>query len=296
MNNILVSIGIPTFNRAILLRRSIESAINQTYKNIEIIISDNSSDDDTSEICANYQTVDSRVKYIRQITNLGPIANFSEVLKYASGQYFMWLGDDDWLDRNYIKECISYIINHKTCFLAHGNPAYYINGKYSYTANSFNLTSPFPWIRVMNYYCNVSDNGMFYGVMPTRILRKITFRKSYGGDWLLISGIIFQGYAKFLNNVTIHRELGGASANTANTVNSLSLPKRQAILGKIYIAVSASREILSKFPYNKRPLYERLFYAIFIFLILFIRGGKGFFTILKKNAYKRIRKKFNISI
>src|SRR4029078_4573899 len=102
----LVSIGIPTYNRGSLLHRSIDSALNQDFENIEIVISDNASTDETPQVCLSYAAKDRRIKYIRQTTNLGPTTNFNEVLKHASGVFFMWLGDDDWIDTSYVRTCV----------------------------------------------------------------------------------------------------------------------------------------------------------------------------------------------
>ena len=99
----LVSIGIPTYNRERLIGRAIESALNQDYPNIEIVISDNASTDATSEVCRRYAQEQPNVRYVRQPRNLGAIRNFDEVLRQSSGQFFMWLGDDDWLDPNYVR-------------------------------------------------------------------------------------------------------------------------------------------------------------------------------------------------
>ena len=94
----LVSIGIPTYNRERLIGRAIESALNQDYPNIEIVISDNASTDATSEVCRRYAQEQPNVRYVRQPRNLGAIRNFDAVLRQSSGQFFMWLGDDDWLE------------------------------------------------------------------------------------------------------------------------------------------------------------------------------------------------------
>lgn len=61
-----VSIGIPVFNGAKTLARTIEAAINQDYENLEIIISDNCSTDETQMIAENYQATEPRIKYVRQ--------------------------------------------------------------------------------------------------------------------------------------------------------------------------------------------------------------------------------------
>ena len=89
----LVTIGIPTRNRAGLLAEALQSALNQTYENIEIIVSDNASEDGT----ANYlnTAIDTRLKRIRQDKVLPMKQNWQCCLQRASGDYFMLLSDDD---------------------------------------------------------------------------------------------------------------------------------------------------------------------------------------------------------
>ena len=79
LNMPLVTIGIPTYNRAEMLKRSIESALSQDYAMIEVIISDNASTDDTQGICQYFIKKDNRVKYVKQLSNKGPSTNFNEV-------------------------------------------------------------------------------------------------------------------------------------------------------------------------------------------------------------------------
>lgn len=90
MNNFvppLVTIAIPTYNRANLyLTQAIESAINQTYPNLEIIISDNCSTDDTEMVIRSFK--DPRIRYFRQEKNIGGNNNFNFCLKQARGEYF----------------------------------------------------------------------------------------------------------------------------------------------------------------------------------------------------------------
>ncbi len=96
----LVSIGIPTYNRARLLPGALNTLLRQTYKNIEYIISDNASTDDTETLMRAYAAEDMRITYIRQPKNIGAIANHEFVLKQAKGKYFMWASDDDeWNER-----------------------------------------------------------------------------------------------------------------------------------------------------------------------------------------------------
>lgn len=104
--NCLVSIGIPTYNRADnYLINTIESAINQTYTNLEIIIADNCSSDNTCEIVKSLS--DSRIRYFRHEYNIGANENFNFCLNNAIGDYFVLLHDDDLIDEDFIETCIN---------------------------------------------------------------------------------------------------------------------------------------------------------------------------------------------
>lgn len=94
-NELFLSICIPTYNRAQLLKRCVNSILASNNEKIEIIISDNASTDNTSEILASFQ--DERIKYHRNETNIGGPRNSIEVLKLAKGKWIFILTDDDYL-------------------------------------------------------------------------------------------------------------------------------------------------------------------------------------------------------
>lgn len=104
----LVSVGIPTFNRPDGLRRTLNQITGQTYKNLEIIISDNASPNtDVEGVVKDFMKDDSRIRYFRQEKNIGAWGNFKYVLARASGDYFMWAADDDeWLPE-FIEACLA---------------------------------------------------------------------------------------------------------------------------------------------------------------------------------------------
>ena len=77
------------------MRDPIDSILNQTYKDFELIISDNASTDATQEICEDYSRRDSRIRYYRNEGNLGVTYNFNRVFKLSKGKYFKWVGHDD---------------------------------------------------------------------------------------------------------------------------------------------------------------------------------------------------------
>ena len=102
-----VSILIPTFNRAGYLRQAIESALRQDYSNLEVIVSDNASTDDTREVVSKF-SADPHLRYHRNNVNLGMIGNWRQAVRdLATGDWFLLLSDDDYLiDDAYISKAM----------------------------------------------------------------------------------------------------------------------------------------------------------------------------------------------
>ena len=109
-----VSIGMPVYNGGKYIQEAIESLISQTHRNIEIIISDNDSNDETADICIRYSHMDSRIIYIKQEKNLGPWRNFEFVLLNSKSEFFMWAPADDTWNKNHIELCLDLLIREKT--------------------------------------------------------------------------------------------------------------------------------------------------------------------------------------
>ena len=112
MEEPLVSIGIPCYNRPEGLRRTLECITNQSYKNIEIVISDNGSTDPGVQwVGYEFAYRDPRVAYYRQPRDMGGLFNAMFVLKNSHGEYFMWACDDDEWDDAYIKVLMYHMLN-----------------------------------------------------------------------------------------------------------------------------------------------------------------------------------------
>jgi len=117
-NQTLVSIGIPTYNRPEGLARTLETITSQTFKDIEIIISDNFSDNSkVKEVIDNFKMKDGRINSYLQSTNIGAANNFEFVLEKASGNYFIWAADDDkWDGPDFLETLLKYAISNVLVF------------------------------------------------------------------------------------------------------------------------------------------------------------------------------------
>lgn len=101
----LVTIAIPTYNRAeSYLPQAIQSALNQTYSNIEILVSDNCSTDNTTAVVKSFN--DPRIKFFQQEKNIGSNNNANFCLAQATGKFFLLFFDDDQIDSDFIEVCM----------------------------------------------------------------------------------------------------------------------------------------------------------------------------------------------
>ncbi len=104
----LVSVIMPTFNCASFIGRSIESVLNQTFDNFELIIIDDLSTDSTKEVVLPY-LVDKRVLFLRNERNLGGAEARNRAIKQASGKYIAFLDSDDLWSEDKLEKQIKFM-------------------------------------------------------------------------------------------------------------------------------------------------------------------------------------------
>lgn len=106
-NQPLVSILIPTYNRAWHIRETIHSALTQNYANLEVIVVDDASTDDTAQVVRAIS--DARLTYARQAQNVGMVANWGACLERAAGKFVVFLSDDDLLRPDFVANRVGYL-------------------------------------------------------------------------------------------------------------------------------------------------------------------------------------------
>lgn len=101
-----LSIGLPVYNGEEYLTESLDTLLAQSYRDFELIISDNASTDGTQEICRRYAARDARIRYLRQPHNIGAAPNHNLVLQEARGELFKWASHDDLYDGDLLARCV----------------------------------------------------------------------------------------------------------------------------------------------------------------------------------------------
>jgi glycosyltransferase involved in cell wall biosynthesis len=103
----LVSICIPTYNRASMVHEAIQSAIDQSYENLEILVVDNASSDNIKEVVESFQ--DSRLRLVVNEKNLGLFGNFNRCIELGKGKYIHILHSDDAIDSRFTQTCVEFL-------------------------------------------------------------------------------------------------------------------------------------------------------------------------------------------
>lgn len=108
----LVSIVVPNYNYGHFIRQTMESAVHQTYSNIEIIVVDDCSTDDSVAIVEEYVKAYDNVSFYQNEINLGVVGNHNKAISLSNGRYICVLSSDDYLDIHFVEECVKRFEEH----------------------------------------------------------------------------------------------------------------------------------------------------------------------------------------
>src|SRR3954447_19823090 len=104
----LLTVGMPVYNAEQFLAKALDSFLDQTFKDFELLISDNASTDRTEEICRKYAARDRRIRYFRNAKNMGAGWNLRHVYSLAKqATYYKTAAHDDFLEPTFLEECIA---------------------------------------------------------------------------------------------------------------------------------------------------------------------------------------------
>src|SRR5215510_10892507 len=117
VRDVKVTIGIPTFNRATLLRESMASVLSQSYPDFRLLVCDNASDDGTPETVASFN--DSRIDYVRSDQNIGMNPNYNRVIELATTEFLLVLPDDDLLYPDHLRATVEVLEHHPRVGVVH---------------------------------------------------------------------------------------------------------------------------------------------------------------------------------
>jgi len=261
-----VVIGMPVYNGATHLAKTLDSILNQTFTNFSLVISDNASTDDTQEICEAYAARDSRIIYHRQPTNQGMASNFNYVFRPEGAPYFKWAAHDDLLEPDYLSECVNLLEKNPLLSMAHcpsgridddGNNL----GLYNDLGLGATRVSERFW-RVL-WTVNIYE---IYSVMRTSYIEKAKpVGEHFGSERILLAEVLLQGDIAYFEKSLFARRDHGESLTAMHLDSKANndFEQRQSAHSKKSMSEAQSaairfREYLWSLFRVSMPLHERI--------------------------------------
>jgi glycosyltransferase involved in cell wall biosynthesis len=197
--NLLLSVGMPAYNSELYIRDAIESILNQTFTDFELIISDNASSDSTQSICEEYAAKDSRIRYIRNKVNIGVAGNYNAVFKLSKGKYFKWASSNDYCDPRFFEQCINTMELNPDAVLAFPRTRLFSNNidYYMDYSDSLATSSDSAKERMLHIIDNIRLNNIMNGLIRSDVLSKTYLQLTFfASDSCLMCELAL--YGKFI--------------------------------------------------------------------------------------------------
>jgi glycosyltransferase involved in cell wall biosynthesis len=216
-----LSIGLPVYNGERYLGEAIDALLAQTYRDFELIISDNGSTDGTANIALAYAARDSRIRYVRNERNIGGSRNHERVFELARGELFRWAAADDLCAPETVARCVAALDRRPDAVLAYPNT--YLIGEFGEVLEEYEdglyLEAPRPSDRFVQLFEHMRRCVPMYGVIRSNVLRKTGgLRPFVGSDIVLLAELALRGTFVQIPERLFSRRMHGGATSAADFV------------------------------------------------------------------------------
>ena len=205
----------PTYNSEAWLEQSVRSILEQSFEDLELIISDNASEDGTEQLCRKLAARDRRIRYLRNPTNIGVANNYNAVLLEANGIYFKWASSNDLCDPSLIAQCVAVLDAEPNCVLCHPRTRLIFaeSGKTEDYQEDLNLRQARPVERFAAFLDRLQLNNVMNGVMRTAAIRRTGLYRNYmSGDVIMMAELALVGEFVQLPEFLFYRQIDERTA------------------------------------------------------------------------------------
>lgn len=248
-----VTVGLPVFNGAALLPESLECLTEQSFADIEIIVSDNGSTDGTSDIAADWARRDRRIRHVRHEVTKGVMDNFFFARDAAQSPFFLWRSHDDLSAPGFIETLLGLIEAREDTILAVGNLSREYGGR---RPDRF---MPYPGgndsARLARILLQLfrGRGSWYYGLWRTEACREITstvnriYPDPWAADYLTIGAVAFRDGIRGTRATTFRqRNIRGKGGYQQRKLTAAEMSKVNADF------LAAARAFLAEAPLTSR--------------------------------------------
>ncbi len=271
-----ISIIIPTYNNGNFIERCLDSLLNQTYTNLEIIVVNDGSKDETDRIIKEKYLNLSNIKYFNN-ENYGVSYSRNFGMTHSSGEYVMFIDGDDWIESEYIENCYSFLLQNELDIVRTGYKIYDENGyrKMCRFNESINLLSKDDLQETLLYTTFFNSSCM--QLIKKSVIKNIQFRDDLiCGEDLLFSLKIMNNTSKIgylSNHYYCYYANNESVTKTKNP--TISLEKCRNIITVI--------NYFYKYDFSKKKVAAKMYYEIEHYLRRFIQESN-----YSNHYYKKI--------
>ncbi|WP_308282683.1 glycosyltransferase family 2 protein [Pseudonocardia nigra] len=213
-----VCIGIPVYNGAKYIAASIEASLAQTYSDIEVVVADNASTDETAAICAEFAARDPRFRYVRFSEHLGVAESFTRTFGLCHSKYFMWAASDDLTDPTFVEKAIEVLERRPDAVVCYSETAIVDDAGEVLRKDEFmlDLDHPSPSTRFHRMVMappKVHGAHELYGLIRTDVMRQTGVMSNHVmGCRVLLAELALRGRLARIDEILfLNRDHGGRS-------------------------------------------------------------------------------------
>lgn len=281
----LISIGVPVYNEERFLALALRALLAQDYPNLEIIISDNASTDNTENICREFAAQDTRIKYHRLTMNYGATRNFQNVLALARGKYLMCASGHDLWSPNLISECANILARDPSAVIAFGSSSW-IDETGAQFGKSWGWTDTRGMDPIARFFSVFWGNmNPILGVIRLDSLRKCKglMISTAGADLIVLSELVLQGHLVHAPTTSWSRREfrhGEDFKQRMKRYRSLQFGITRSFMGKLFPLVRLPFELIRAIISAEIGLFEKIGILIVLVPSLPIK----YFSARRRNA------------
>ncbi len=195
----VLSVGMPVYNGAKWIEDAIDSILTQSFTDVELIICDNCSTDETEAICRQAAAKDSRVHYSMNASNIGVHRNYDRVFELSSGKYFKWASCSDICLEGFFEKCVAVLEECDDVVLAYPRAFFLVsihgaNEQVIEYEDQLHLIYDRPSRRFAEYLNREKYNNVMNGIMRASALRQTSLNRPLpGSDISMIAELTLHG-------------------------------------------------------------------------------------------------------
>jgi len=216
MSSPRVSVGLPVYNGQRFLAAAVDSLLCQTFTDFELILADNASTDGTASLCRSYAAADTRVKYVRNESNIGVYRNCNQVIRLARGEYFKLAAADDLCHPELLARCVQLLDSDQTVVATYSRTGFIDEAGESLSLSDpgWHLVSDAAHERLRYVIRSGHWVNLFFGLTRARELAKTRLFPLYaGGDCRLLGELCLRGKFVEIPEVLFSRRIHSAASS-----------------------------------------------------------------------------------